>query len=123
MNIRSVSNPLLVKSGDKIEAERRDLKSDQTTDRDGNGQQAYGDNDSHRPLTEEELKTVVEKLKQHEGISKHGLNVLLTLSGDRPVVTIEDNQGKIIKRLTERHLFEYLFQDESEPLSLVRRTA
>ncbi len=63
MNIRSVSNPVPVKSGDKIEAERRDLKSDQTTDRDANGQQAYGDGDAYRPLTEEELQTVIEKLR------------------------------------------------------------
>lgn len=123
MNIRSVSNPGQVRAQDKIESDRRDLKSDQATDRDGNGQQAFGDGSGYRSLTEEELQQVLDKLKKHKGILKNSLSVVLTFEGKLPFISIETLEGQRIKKLNEKQLFEYLFQDVEDVLSLVRRVA
>ena len=123
MNIRSLSNPAQILGKEKVEADRKDIKSDQATDRDGNGQQAFGDQSGFRSLTEEELQEVVGKLKNHQGVQKHSLSVTLQYQGHIPFVELSDATGKLIKRLTERHLFDYLFVADNEAFSLVRRTA
>ena len=70
MNIRSLSNPAQVLAQDKVEANRRDIKSDQTAERDADGKQSAGGQKHRRPLTDEEIAQVIEKLKNHEGIRR-----------------------------------------------------
>lgn len=123
MNIRSLSNPAQVLAQEKVDSMRRDIKSDHTTERDANGQQPFRDPPPRRPLTDEELEQVLDKLRNHEGIQRHQLQVNLYVEGDQKIVKIESNEGQIVKRLLERDLFDYLFGEPGNNFHLVKRTA
>ena len=122
MNIRSVSNPALVLAKDKIEAEKG-IKPDETADREANGQQPNNQPDFYRPLTPEELEQVLEKLRSHEGIVKHGLSVVSYVENNQNIVKIESPEGKILKRILEQDLYFYLYQEDKDSLQLVKRAA
>lgn len=122
MNIRSVSNPAQVLGKEKVEASKT-IKSEDADEREANGQQPRGDTESHRPLTEEEVQQVMEKLRSHEGIQKNGLLVKHSRENDQNVVWLEAPDGKVIKRIVERDLYFYLFKDSKDELQLVNRSA
>ncbi len=122
MNIRSVSNPANVMGKEKIEASKT-IKSDETDDREANGQQPFSDPESYRELTEEEAEQVLEKVKSNEGIQKSGLIVRLSIENGQKILKIEDPAGKIIKRFTERDLYFFLTQQSGDELHLVNKSA
>lgn len=122
MNIRSLSNPAQVLAKDKIEASRQ-IKSDQTEEREGNGQQTHGDGEAHRPLTPEELEQVLKKIRSIDGIESNGLLVKLVEENGQKVVKIEDPTGKVVRRFVERDLFFYLNQSQDAPVRLVDKSA
>ena len=123
MNIRSLSNPAQVLAKDKIEAQQG-IKSNETADREANGQQLTGNNqDFYRPLVPEELEQALEKIRSHEGIVKHGLVVAAYVENGKNIVKIESPEGTVIKRILERDLFFYLFQEDKDSLQLVERAA
>lgn len=122
MNIRNLSNPAQVLAKAKIEASKS-IKSDNTDDRDGNGQQPFADPEGYRPLTEDEIAQVIEKLKNNDGIRKHGLEVQFSIENDNKIVKLLTPDGQTIKRLVERDLFFYLFKEGTEELQLLRKTA
>lgn len=123
MNIRSLSNPSPVLGKEKIEAAKSSIKSDETAEREANGQQPFSDPEEHRPLTEEETEKVLEKIKAHEGIQKNGLLVSMVEENGQKIVKIETSDGKILKRFVERDLFHFLMQGQNEDIHLVDKSA
>ena len=123
MNIRSLSNPAQILAQDKIEGQKKDIRSSQTADRDANGQQAFGGQAEERALSEEELQQVLEKIQNHPGLLANGLVAELVIENDRPWVVIKDPEGQLVKKINQRYLQEYLEQGQAEDFSLVRKTA
>ena len=123
MNIRSVSNPAQVLAKENIE-ESKTIRSNETADREANGQQSQGEtNDGYRPLTAEELDQVIEKIKANEGIQRHGLLVQVSHENDTKVLKIESPDGQLVKRFVERDLYNFLFSRSSDDIQLVKKTA
>ena len=123
MNIRSLSNPPPVMGKEKLESSQT-IKSDNTEDREANGQQlSGGTQDEYRPLTEEELEQIVEKVKNNEAIVKSGLVVKLVAENDQRLLFIESPDGQVLRRFVERDLFQFLQQPTDEPIQLVKKTA
>lgn len=123
MNIRSLSNPAQILAQDKVEAKRREIQSDSATERDADGKRDTNEERPWRQLTAEELEQVLEKLRNHEGIQRNQLQVNLYVQGEQKVAKIEDSEGNIIKRILERDLFFYLFEENSNNFHLVKKTA
>ena len=122
MNIRSVSNPAELLGKEKIEASNN-IKSAETDDREANGQQPHADGAPYRSLSEEEMESVLEKIRGHEGIKKQALQVNHRRENDQNIVTIETAEGQIIKRFVERDLYFLLYGDNPGEVSLLNKTA
>lgn len=122
MNIRSVSNPGVVMGKEKIEASKT-IKSEDTDEREANGQQPFSDPESHRELTEEEAEQVLEKIRSNEGIKNSGLLVKLVEENGQKIVKIEAPDGKVIKRFVERDLYFFLQQSADGDIHLVNKSA
>lgn len=122
MNIRSLSNPAQVLAKEKLESADR-IKSDQTEDREANGQQPFSDQESHRSLSDEELDLVLEKIRSNDGIEKNGLVVKLLRENDQAIVRIETGDGKVVRRFVERDLYFFLYESGEEEIHLVNKTA
>ena len=122
MNIRSVSNPAQVLAKDKIEASKT-IKSDETDEREANGQQPFADQEAHRPLKEEEVEQVLAKIKDNEGIKNSGLSVILTEEAGQKIVKIMAPDGKVVRRFVERDLYFFLYESSKDDIHLVNKTA
>ena len=122
MNIRSLSNPPPVMGKEKIESSKT-IKSDETSEREANGQQPFSDGEPHRQLTEEETEQVLEKIKAHDGIQKSGLIVNFAVENEQKIVKIETPEGQVIKRFTEKDLYFFLFQGDDQDFHLVNKSA
>lgn len=122
MNIRSVSNPAQVLAKDKIDADKA-IKSNETDDREANGQQPFSDPEAHRPLKDDEVEKVLAKIRNKDGIKNNGLLVKLYEENNQKIVRIETPDGKTVKRFVERDLYFFLYQSPEEDIHLVNKTA
>lgn len=122
MNIRSISNPAQVLAKESIESTKA-IKSDETSDREGNGQQPQSDTDDSRPLNEQEVEEVIGKISAHEGVQRNGLIVKHEFINNQNIVVIEDPSGNQVRRFTESDLYHLWKQTHQDEIQLLRRKA
>ncbi|MBS1970027.1 MAG: hypothetical protein JSU04_06950 [Bdellovibrionales bacterium] len=107
MNIKGLLGNILptspIRGASKTE---RAIKSDSTTDRDANGQQAGGGNQEHRePMTDEQIQKALEQLRNLPGVKDHNWSVELTLIENKKFVLVKDTNGTVIRRIPELDLW------------------
>lgn len=104
MDIKSVlrsSWPFNVQSAEKVD--KRALTSG-TADRDANGQSQQEQQKPKRNLSPEELQEAVAYLEALDGVKLNNLKVRLVTEGGINVVHIEDQSGKVVRRIPEAEL-------------------
>ncbi|MCB0347516.1 MAG: flagellar protein FlaG [Bdellovibrionales bacterium] len=111
MNIKGVKSAITY---DLKKIKEQQKRSEQTTDRDANGQMPHGEHQKKK-FTEEEIKIAVEKMKNFDGIKNNNLNVRFEQVQSIYVVYVEDMTGKVIRRIPESDLVSFLNQDEIKP--------
>jgi hypothetical protein len=102
----------------------RAIKSDSTSDRDANGQQAGGGEQQHRePMTEEQIEKAMEHLRSIPGVKDHGWEVELSVIENKKFIIVKDTNGTIIRRIPELDL--WTLQPDSQPGKgqLLKKTA
>ena len=122
MNIRSLSNPAALLGKEQVEASKT-IKSDETSEREANGQQPFSDGEPYRELTDEEFDQVLEKLKAHDGIVKNGLLIEVEQGAGQKIVKLVSSDGNVVKRFVERDLYFFLTQSADEDIRLVNKSA
>jgi hypothetical protein len=122
MNIRSLSNPAQVLAKEKIEASKS-IKSDETNEREANGQQTHSEGDSYRPLSEKEIQDVIDKLKKHPGVINHALEINHKFENNQNVILIQSPEGQTIRRFAERDLYFLWEQSTQDDIQLIKKTA
>jgi len=123
VNIRNVSNPAQVLAKDKIEDEKQSLKSGQTANRDPNGQQAYNDEDSYEPLSDQDVEKVLKMIREHPGIIANGLKAEIDVHEKAKFIIIYGPNQEVIKRINEQAMAHYLKAGSNESFALVSKTA
>lgn len=123
MNIRGLSNPALVLGKERVEEQKRNLKSDQATDRDANGQQTYDDGSGQVCLSDEQMEKALKMIQNHPGFSDNGLEAKIEHQGSLKYIAIYSPDSQLIKRINETSLAQYLESGGQEAFHLVSRTA
>lgn len=104
MDIKSVlrsSWPFNVQSVPKVDKRAR---TDETGDREANGQSQQEQPKSKRNLSPEELKDAIVFLENLDGVKLNNLKVRLVVLDGVSVVYIEDQLGKVVRRIPESEL-------------------
>jgi hypothetical protein len=101
----------------------RALKSDATSDRDANGQQAGGEPEHREPMTEEQLQKALEQLRNLPAIKEHRWVVELLKVEDRRFAVVKDVEGTIIRRIPELELWTLPSSTDTGKGQLLKRTA
>ncbi|MCC7404330.1 MAG: hypothetical protein IT288_08025 [Bdellovibrionales bacterium] len=115
MNVKSILPQLPILEGRVKAEDKRDLTLDESRDRDPNGRQERGgEQHPQRPMTEEELKKVLEIIKALPGISASSLRVKLTVQEGHSIVVVEGPQGEVVRRLAEADLWQILLHQEKK---------
>ncbi len=113
--------PLSLRAKDNIQ---KSIKSDSTTDRDANGQQAYGDNQKQKePMSEEQLKKALEHLKNLPAVVENNLIVELIMQDQKNFIILKDPTGKIIRRIPEFELWSLQVIQDDKKGQILNRTA
>ena len=80
MDIKKAVSAIIPTQVERVARVERSIKTDSTTDRDANGQQAQGGSDQNKePLSNEEMEKVLEYLKNLTVVKDHQLQVLLVM--------------------------------------------
>lgn len=107
MNIKGLLGNILptspIRPASKTE---KAIKSDSTSDRDANGQQAGGGEQQHRePMTDEQIQKALEQLRNLPAIKEHHWTVELMLIENKKFALVKDTNGTVIRRIPELDLW------------------
>lgn len=125
MNIKGmIPNILNINDVRPVENIGKTIKSDESHDRDANGQEAYSQNQQqHRePMSEEQLEKAMEHLRNLPAMKEHKWTVHLETLPEGRFVFVKDNLGGIIRRIPELELWS-LPSDNSPRGQLLKRSA
>lgn len=115
-------NPLDVKS---VEKPNRTIKSDETHDRDANGQQTFGDQQNEKPpMSDEQFEKALEVLRNLPATKEHKWTVSAEFEDGEKFAVVKDNLGTVIRRIPEKDLWTLREVDKESPKGhLLKRTA
>lgn len=125
MDIKNALNavlPLALRPKEKVDKE---LKSDSTTDRDGNGQMPFGGGgqEQHGPMSDEQMKRALEHLRSLAAVKEHNLTVELVENEGKRMVLIKEPDGKLVRRIMEAELWTLQAVSGSDKGQLLRKMA
>lgn len=124
MNIKGLA-PTILDTVKPVPKTERAIKSDQTHDRDPNGQQAFPQNqeNQHGPMSDEQFNKALEHLKSLPAFKEHKWTVESEVQDDQTkIAIIKDNLGNLIRRIPEKEL--WTLPDEDNPKGqLFKKTA
>ena len=124
MDVRNVLGSLIPTNITRKDPADRVIKSDSTTERDGNGQMPFGEGGEEKPpMSEEQLKKAMEHLANHAAVKENNLSVELQVMDGRNFVIIKEPNGKIVRRIPESDLWTLKDVQDNEKGQLLRKTA
>lgn len=124
MNIKGLIPNIQPTDVKAIDRTGRAIQSDSTHDRDGNGQEAYQQQqqDQKPPMTDEQLEASMEHLRKLAAFKEHRWTVELEDEFGVRCVLVKDNLGNLIRRIPEADLWT-LPTDDSPRGQLLKRSA
>lgn len=112
-----------VNSGVKVE---RQIKTDDTQERDANGQEQYQKQQKKKEkMSEEQFDKAIALLREKHFVKDMHWVVLAVMDNDLKYALIQDSNGKEIRRISEYDLWE-IFEDQSTDQTkgqLLKKTA
>jgi hypothetical protein len=100
------------------------IKSDSTSDRDANGQQAGGgEQQQHEPMTDEQLQKALEHLRNISGVKEHNWSVELQVFENKKFAVVKDTNGTVIRRIPELDLWTLSTDNEPGKGQLFKKSA
>ncbi len=127
MNIKGVLPPNIptnpVRTVDKV---RGSIKSDETHDREANGQQLFdqnkGDQQKREPMSPEQFVHFIEKLKHLSSIKEHNWSIDVEVSHGKKFALVKDAEGHVIRRIPESELWTLPMDNDLATGQLLRKT-
>ena len=124
MDIKKAVTAILPTQAERVARVERSIKTDSTTDRDANGQQAHSGSDQNKePLSQEEMEKVLDYLKNLAVVKEHQLQVVLVLRENKKFVLLQELNGTIVRRIPEYELRSVLQPAGEDKGVLLRRSA
>ena len=126
MDIKGALNqviPLQLRAKDNVQ---KAIKSDSATDRDANGQQAFGDpkgDQHHGPMSDEQLQKAIEHLKSLSVVKDNALVVELIQVQEKKFVVLKEPNGKVIRRIPESELWSLKAMEEDKRGQILNKSA
>lgn len=116
MNIKNLLgiNAVGVPATGKTSSVNKPIKSENTQDRDANGQQAYSRQQKKKEqMTEEQFAKAIAILKEKSFVKEMNWVVLPVHENGLKFALVQDQQGKLIRKISELDLWE-VFDDSQD---------
>jgi hypothetical protein len=104
----------------------RTIKTENATERDGNGQQQYQSPEKKKePMTDEEFEQATALLKTFGAITEHKLIVEVVQEAHRRWILIKEADGTVLRRVQEDELESLMMSHGTDPKKgqLISKTA
>ncbi len=109
---------------DKTVAPEKAIKSDSTTDRDANGQQAGGGEEQRRePMSDEQFEKALAHLRGLPVVKDHNLEVDVQNQNEKRFILLKEPTGKVVRRIPEAELWSLLRVKPNEKGQILRKSA
>jgi hypothetical protein len=116
MNIKGLVNPNFISNGIKpsegVQKNERVIKSDNTSERDANGQEFYSKNKKKQRMTKEQFDRAMALLNQKTFMVEMKWRAYEVLENDFFYAEVKSEDGTVIRRMSEFDMWE-LFEDKS----------
>jgi hypothetical protein len=116
MNIKGLVNPNLisngVKSSDGVQKNERVIKSDNTNERDANGQEFYSKNKKKQRMTKEQFDRALALLNQKPFMLEMKWRAFEMNDNGFFYAEVKSEDGTVIRRMSEFDMWE-LFEEKS----------
>ena len=116
MNIKGLINPNLISNGvkpsDGIQKNERVIKSDNTNERDANGQEFYSKNKKKQRMTKEQFDRALALLNQKNFMVEMKWRAYEVIENDFFYAEVKSEDGTVIRRMSEFDMWE-MFEDKS----------
>ena len=129
MNIKGLINPNLISGGikpsDSVQKTERTIKSDNTQERDANGQELYSKNKKQQRMTAEQFKRALAILNLKAFMLEMKWQAFEVIENEFFYAEVKSSDGTMIRRMSEFDMWE-LFEEKSVDENkgqLLRKTA
>lgn len=102
MNIKTFSTPIEPTQKANESGNIKNVKTQASSDRDGDGRREQQQDPQKESFTEQELEELVKKIKTTPGFDQHNLKVIVKTDAAMPVIYVEDSDGNVIHRMTAK---------------------
>ena len=123
MDIRGIVkniSPFVVQGKEKAE---KTIKSENTNDREGNGQMQSGSDSEHRePMSDEQFEQALLHLKKHQVFKDNNLELYVQRVGPKKFIILKEPNGKVIRRISESELWSLQTTKENEKGQLLSKS-
>lgn len=125
MNIKNlIGNSAPITPANSVAKVDRQIKTDNTADRDANGQQFYQKEKKKEKMTKEQFDKAIAMLKEKHFIKDMHWSVMPVNEGDIKYALVQDQAGNTIRKIIEYDLWE-IFDEVAEETKgqLLKKTA
>jgi len=122
MNIKGIAPVINTTPLRAVEKVKGGIKSDESHERDANGQQSSGDPQQHRePMSDEMFQKAIDHLKQLPGVKEHNWSIEPAEINSKRFILVKDLQGHTIRRISEYDLWSLPLEGESPTGNLLKK--
>jgi uncharacterized FlaG/YvyC family protein len=119
--IAKIINPITIHGKDRVD---KSIRSDNTQEREGNGQMPTGeDSEQKGSMNEEQFQQALDHLKKHQIFKDHQLEIQIQFISEKRFVIIKESNGKILRRIPESELWSLIHSKDSDKGQLLSKTA
>lgn len=116
-----ILNPLNVLRANKTE---KAIKSENTHEREGNGQMPFGENPEHHPpMDDQQFQEAIEQLKKLNVFKDHLLELKIEVIEGKKVILVHEPSGKVVRRILESELWTLKNLKENDKGQLLSKSA
>ena len=129
MNIKGlfgqmITTPLRNGDGTSVSKAEKTIKSDESHDRDANGQQSFsGHQKEKEPMSDEQFEQAIELMKNLPSVKEHNWKIEKRIENDRKFLFVIDNLNNVVRRIPESELWSLPFDKDARTGQLLKKSA
>ena len=119
-----ITTPIRNGDGTSVNRAEKAIKSDQTHDRDPNGQQSFGEQKKeHGPMSEEQFEQAQQLLQNLPSLKEQNWHVEKIVENEKRFLLVKDFSGHLIRRIPESELWSLPFDKDARTGQLIKKAA
>ncbi len=119
-----ITSPIRNGDGTSVSKAEKSIKSDESHDRDANGQQSFsGQQKEKEPMSEEQFEQAIELMKNLPSVKEHNWKIEKRTENNKHFLFVIDNLNNVVRRIPENELWSLPFDKDARTGQLLKKSA